>query len=312
VVDVQPLDASELDAADRVMRLAFGSFLGLPDPSKALGDTDYVRTRWRADPSAAFGAHIDGRLVGSNFAANWGSVGFVGPLTTHPEVWDRHVGSRLMEPVMSCFDRWGTHLAGLFTFAHSPKHIGLYQKFGFWPRFLTAIMTKTIGAPAVAGVPVATTLFSEVPVLERDSTLDELRRLTDGIFAGLDLSSEVRAVAEQRLGDTVIARDDAGALAGFAICHCGAGTEAGSGVCYVKFAAARSAADFSTTLDAAEAFAAGRQAARILAGMNAGRPEAYRLLADRGFQVVRQGVAMQRPNEPGYNRAGVFVIDDWR
>ena len=54
------------------------------------------------------------------------------------------MGKRLMEPVMKCFAGWGTTHAGLFTFAQSPKHLGLYQKFGFWPRFLTAIMSKPV------------------------------------------------------------------------------------------------------------------------------------------------------------------------
>jgi hypothetical protein len=38
-----------------------------------VGDADLVKTRWLADPSAAFGAYSDGELIGSNFAANWGS-----------------------------------------------------------------------------------------------------------------------------------------------------------------------------------------------------------------------------------------------
>jgi hypothetical protein len=45
---------------------------------------------------------------------------------------------------MECFRTWGVQHAGLFTFAHSPKHITLYQKFGFWPRFLTAVMPKPV------------------------------------------------------------------------------------------------------------------------------------------------------------------------
>ncbi len=47
---------------------------------------------------------------------------------------------------MDIFEKWGVREAGLFTFAHSPKHIGLYQKFGFWPRFLTAVMSKNVTA----------------------------------------------------------------------------------------------------------------------------------------------------------------------
>src|SRR3712207_2483167 len=54
-----------------------------------MGDADLVGTRWRAAPDAAFGAYIDGALVGSNFAADWESFGFFGPLTVRPDLWDR-------------------------------------------------------------------------------------------------------------------------------------------------------------------------------------------------------------------------------
>src|SRR5262245_29939989 len=141
---VRPLRESELAIADHIMRLAFGTFLGVPDPASFLGDAGYVRTRWKASPDAAFAAEINNELVGSNFATNWGSVSFFGPLTIRPDLWVRGVVKRLMEPVLACFDQWQTKHAGLFTFAQSQKHIGLYQKFGFYPRFLTAIMSKPV------------------------------------------------------------------------------------------------------------------------------------------------------------------------
>ena len=47
-----------LPTADHIMRLAFGTFLGLPEPTSFMGDTSYVRTRWRADPTVAFGAEV--------------------------------------------------------------------------------------------------------------------------------------------------------------------------------------------------------------------------------------------------------------
>ena len=65
---VRPLLETDLDAADRIMRLAFGTFIGLPDPMKFMGDADMVRTRWRADPSAAFAAVVDREVAASNFA----------------------------------------------------------------------------------------------------------------------------------------------------------------------------------------------------------------------------------------------------
>ena len=73
----------------------------------------------------------------------------------------------------------------------------------------------------------------------------------DEIYAGLDLRMEINSIDSQRLGDTILTYDGS-SLAGFANCHCGAGTETSSGNCYVKFGAARlgSARHFDGLLDA--------------------------------------------------------------
>jgi hypothetical protein len=83
-VRIRPLAEEDLDEADRIFRVAFGTFFGMREPQKFSGDADSVQTRWRAYPGVALAAELDGRLVGSNFAANWGSVGFFGPLTNEP------------------------------------------------------------------------------------------------------------------------------------------------------------------------------------------------------------------------------------
>jgi hypothetical protein len=59
-VSIRPLKENDLEEADRIFRLAFGTFLGLPDPLMFIGDADYVRTRWQADPASAFAAEVDG------------------------------------------------------------------------------------------------------------------------------------------------------------------------------------------------------------------------------------------------------------
>src|SRR5215813_10275259 len=102
-ISIRPLQEKDLTTADHIMRLAFGTFLGLPEPATFMGDAAMVRTRWLADPTAAYGAEVGGELIGSNFAAHWGSVGFFGPLTVRPDLWDRGVGKRLLEPIMDLF-----------------------------------------------------------------------------------------------------------------------------------------------------------------------------------------------------------------
>ncbi|HYY93887.1 MAG TPA: GNAT family N-acetyltransferase [Pyrinomonadaceae bacterium] len=311
-ISVRLLRESDLPAADHIMRVAFGTFIGLPEPAAFMGDASYVRTRWLADPHAAFAAEAGGELVGSNFATDWGSVGFFGPLTVRPDFWGMGVGKRLMEPVMELFSKWGTKHAGLFTFAHSPKHVGLYQKFGFWPRFLTAIMSKPVGQTEGAS---RWTGFSEVSADEREGVLSACRELTDTVYEGLDVGHEIRAVAVQGLGETILLWEE-GRLSGLAVCHSGPGTEAGSGVCYIKFGAARpgpnAEQDFSRLLDACEEWASSQNATRLVAGANTARHEAYRRMLARGFRTDIQGVVMSRPNEAGYNHPGVYLIDDWR
>jgi GNAT superfamily N-acetyltransferase len=302
----------DLPAADRIIRLAFGTFIGLPDPMQFMGDADYARTRFLADPSAALAAELDGQLVGSNFLTRWGSVGFFGPLTIRPDLWDRGIAQRLMGATMNMFEQWGIQHIGLFTFASSIKHVTLYQKFGFWPRFLTVLMARPVGAEPSSTIWSA---FDQLNPAGKDLTLQACRTLTDSILGGLDVEREIRAADEQRLGDTVLIRHGS-ELAGLAVCHVGPRTEAGSGKCYIKFGAVRSgpdaAVEFRRLLEACRGFAVLRGASQLAAGVNLGRLEAYREMLQAGYQTTMQGVAMQLHGEPIYNRPEAFIIDDWR
>jgi len=190
-VSVRPLAESDLPAADEIMRVAFGTFLGVPEPRTFMGDAALVRPRWRSNPTAAFAAELDGTLVGSNFATRWGSFGFFGPLTVRPDLWDLGIGKRLLEPVMGCFELWRVTHAGLFTFAHSQKHVGLYQRFGFWPRFLTAIMAKPVSSEQHASPEWSG--FSRAAPEQRAELLRACRDLTDAVYDGLDLSRRDRS-----------------------------------------------------------------------------------------------------------------------
>lgn len=311
-IEIRPLRAEDLPEADRVFRLAFGTHLGLPEPLNFMGDADLVATRWRARPEAAVGAFADGRLIGSSFATDWGDFGFFGPVTVHPDYWGQGVAQRLLDPTMALFDAWGTRQAALFTFPDSAKHHALYGKYGFVKQALTPVMAKAVAPPAVAP---AWSTYSSLAPEARAAGLAACRALTNAVSPGLDLSREIQALADQRLGDTVLVYGGE-TLIGFAVCHVGGGSEAGSGAAYVKFGAARpgprAARDFDRLLSACEAFAHGQGAGQLIAGLNAARREAHQLMSDRGFQAVIEGVAMQRPDQPGHNRADCFVVDDWR
>ena len=126
---------------------------------------------------------------------------------------------------MSLFAQWGTRQAALFTFPQSPKHIALYQKFGFWPQYLTLVMSKPVERTTTAG---RWSTYSEIPLHARETCLATCRALTRAVYPGLEVQSEIQAVAAQQLGDTILIHDGTDLVA-FAVCHLGRGSEAGIG-----------------------------------------------------------------------------------
>lgn len=315
-IKVGLLKRSELEEANRICRLAFGTFLGLPNPLDFLGDRDLVTPRWRSTHVKMIAARDEGRLIGSNVATHWGSFGFFGPLTVLPEYWGRGVAQRLLDSTMTIFDRWGVRHTGLFTFPHSAKHVGLYQKFGYWPRYLTVVMTHAADATTAqrANSAHGPALLSKLTRSQREQVIESCGKITHKIDKGLDLTGEIRAVLAQRTGDVVLTYGR-GVLDAFGICLNGPGSEGGEKTCYVKFGAARGGAGagqrFDKLLDACDAFAFSR-GATVEAGVNLTREDAYRRMLSRGYRVMMQGVAMQRPHAEGFNRADAYVIDDWR
>ena len=313
-VKISPLRESEVDEAVRIVRVAFGTFLGLPDPMQFMGDRDMMTPRWRARNTKILAAHINGRLVGSNVITRWGSFGFFGPLTVLPEFWDHGVAQRLLEGTVKVLDGWKLRRCGLFTFAHSAKHVGLYNKFGFWPGYLTALMKHTPAAGALDSNGSAPVLLSTLKKSQREETIRACARLTNRIDRGLDLSDEIRAVLAQGVGDAVMI-DSRSKLDGFAVCMTGPGSEGGVGTCYVKFGLVRggdgAGARFDRLLSAIDGFAFSR-GADVEAGVNLARRDAYARMRAHGYKGMTQGVAMLRPAGDGFNRADVYAIDDWR
>jgi hypothetical protein len=143
-----------------------------------------------------------------------------------------------------------------------------------------------------------------------------VRELCEELFPGLDLAAEIRTGTLRNLGDTLLLWEGDNRLAGFAVCHWGPASEAGAGCLYVKFAAVRPGAGadarFAALLDASGALARSVGMENVLAGVNLSRQEAYRQMLARGFRSRMNLVTMHRPNEPGYSRPGLYVLDDWR
>jgi len=307
-ITVRALLESELSDADRIFRVAFGTQQGAEMPESFAAGSDYVASRWSAEPLSAFAALVDGELVGTNFVARWGSFGYLGPLTVDPSRWNTGVGQRLLEATVARLDEWDVRLAGLYTFAESVKHVGLYQRFGFWPRALTQLCVKPVG-PGPGRVEAAR--LSELGADDLPAAVEGCRQLTGRIYEGLDLTREVRAVIEQDLGDVLLI-GGLEEVEAFAVCHLGEGSEAGPDLAYVKFGAADSEEAFRRLLLACENLATECGLKKLLLGVSTARTMAWRVVREMGFVPRMQGIAMHRPNRAGFNHREAWVVDDWR
>jgi predicted N-acetyltransferase YhbS len=307
---IREMRESDLPAADRIFRLAFGTWFELPDPMQFRGDAALFEPRLRANPDGGLVAEAEGAIVGLGFASRWGSLGVLGPIAVLPHLWRQGVARQLIGPTLENFARWQCELVGLFTFPQSATHMRLYQDFGFWPRHLTPVMAKQVAAAAPAQG-----ALSLAAMRDRASLVAACRDLAGAVFPGLDLGGEIATVLDAKIGD-VIALADGSQVDGFAICHTGAGSEGGTKGLYVKFAVVRSgggaAERLSRLIAACEAFAARRGIAQISAGVSTGRHHAYRLLVALGFRTQLMGVQMHRPWQEGYDRPDIFALDDWR
>jgi predicted N-acetyltransferase YhbS len=307
---IRPMTAGDLDSAKRIFRLAFGTFFRVPDPGNYRADVDLIATRWQSDPDTAFVAESAGRIIGSIIGIEWGSQFILGPLTVDPAFWGRGIAHQLVAHMMDLVVLRDARLAALFTMPQSATHLRLYESFGFAPMSLTPIMTKPMGKGASTN---SGRRFSALAADERPAILAQCRAVSSAVYDGLDLGREIAAITAWGLGDTVLIEEE-GKVSGFALCHLGAGTEAGEGNLFVKFASVRpeEAEMFERLLDAVEALAAERGVQRIIAGVNTARRDAYRRMLARGFRAGQIGLAMHRPDEPGTLRPDVYVIDDWR
>jgi GNAT superfamily N-acetyltransferase len=310
-LEILPLSEIQLEAADHIFRLAFGTRNGLADPMKFDGDAARIKTRFHSRNVISLAAIIDEKLVGTGFGTIWGNFAWLGPLSVHPDFWNKHIAQVLLEAAIPALDRPTKRHQALFTVAESPKHLALYRKFGFSPWFLTVVMEKVVEPTSQPDY----LKFSEIPEQQRAGCLKDLLKITNSLFEGLDLSEEILSVAIRSLGDTIIIMQS-GIPAGFAICYYGPGTEAVSNTAYIKFGAVRTGESspdlFDKLLSASEHCAAQHGLKCLNAGVNTGRRGAYGIMLNRGFRSIQQGIAMHRPDEPGYDRTDVYAIDDWR
>lgn len=315
---VRALGADEAAAADTLFRMAFGTFLGLPDPLAFRPGAAIFAHRLAMYSDGVFAIEQDGRLVGAAVANCWGKVGVVGPVVVAPSHWKHGVGRLLVDRVMACLAGWGCTAIRLATFPHSAGHLRLYQRYDFWPASLTASMVLASGTLARSnGLQSKTELLSRLSEADARQRLQSCAALAARAEPGLDLTAECGLMRDGAAGDVVLLTTG-GEVDAFAVCAAGSGSEAGDDHCMVKLAIAGGApavpsAGLGELMAAASAYASGRGLARLSATVSTGDLDTYKAMLALGFVATTHQIVMDcPPRAAGRPAREIHVLQDLR
>jgi predicted N-acetyltransferase YhbS len=324
-VEVRRVRKGDLSRVKDVLEQTFGDFLERQlgtRPRQAFGGAQYVHHRWLMEPWGCFVAEEDGaKIVGTALAAAWGSVGLLGPVAVLTNHQNQTIGQQLIRATQEFFDENKTTLQGVMTYPTSPKHLALYHKFGYQPKYLTAVMSRPLdrGAPRpatkLAKGPLTIRRFSTLEETKKKASLVRFHKITNGICRGMDLAKEVEIVDGLALGDTLLlerGRD----LIGFAIVHTPGVSEAPTGALYVKYLAIdppqKRVEHLEQFVAAVEDFGHDLGVQRVILPVYLRYWLAYSTLVRCGYQTDFTMVRMQKGKQEDYEDPTHLVLDDWR
>ena len=325
LIKIRRVRKGDLSKVRDVLEQAFSDFferqLGTR-PRQVFGGAQYVHHRWLMEPWGCFVAEEgDGKIVGAAVAVMWGTVGLVGPVAVLPNYQNQDIGQQLLTACQGFFDENKAVLQGLATYPGSPKHLLFYQKFGYRPRGLVALMARTLERRETSAVArpakpaVAIRRYSTLEEAKKKAAILKLRKITNAVYRGMDLGKEVEIVDGLALGDTLLlekGRD----LIGFAIYHTPGMSEAPQGSLYVKFLAIdarhKKTENLIALISAIEDLAGDAQLQRVLAPAYTYYWTAYQTLMDRGYHIDFSMVRMKRGKVIDDEDPTALVLDDWR
>ena len=141
---LRPASPEDISPAGKICYLAFKSIAeahnfppDFPNPESAIELIRHLLSR--TDVYAVIAEH-EGRVVGSNFLWEDGTVAGVGPITVEPQMQNMRVGRRLMEAVLERARSRGIASVRLLQAAYHGRSLSLYTRLGFDAREPLSVM----------------------------------------------------------------------------------------------------------------------------------------------------------------------------
>jgi len=223
----------------------------------------------------------DGELCGFNIVHLSGREGWMGPLAVRPDRQGSGFGKEIIHAGVAWLRERGARTIGLETMPRTIENIGFYSRLGFIPRYLTVTLIRDLTRrPALHPEVLSTTGPG------RAERLKACRELTHRLVPDTDFTRELVASADLRIGDTLLLRQGAGEMAGFALYHT-APLAAGrpQDELRVLKLVARDGETFERLIAAAEAAARAADVRRVSLRCQTAFGEAYLRLIQMGYRA---------------------------
>jgi len=202
-VEAEAVSLREIEPGDipECARICFEAFGGLADhhrfprdfPSR--GFTEGMIQNFVSSPSTwGVLAHLDGRIVGSNFLHEGDPIAGVGPISVDPDHQDGGVGRRLMEAVIE--RGRGSRGTRLLQDGFNMRSLSLYASLDFEVREPAVVMSGKPASGPVKGIEVRP---------PREADLEACEALCRQVH-GIERTNELR-VAMQAFNPFVVLRD---------------------------------------------------------------------------------------------------------
>ena len=248
----------------------------------------------------------EGKMVAFNMVHRSGTEGWMGPLAVRPDRQGEGLGSTMVRTGIDWLRTQGATTIGLETMPRTVDNIGFYSRIGLVPGRLTVTLVHDVPRRAV-GTP---ELLSAAGTAW-DDRVEECRRLTDRLIAGVDFTRELALTRDLEIGDTTLLHDGR-TLAGFALWH---STPLAAGrpkdeLRVLKVVAA-SAEAFERLIQAVQISAATERVSRVAIRCQTEFTQAYLKLIELGYRVHWTDLRMLLQDYPQPSPGKGVLMSNW-
>lgn len=268
-----------------------------------------------ACPEGALVTEDGGKIVGFLFSRTWGRTGWIGPLGVEASHQGQGLGTALVHEAVESLKRQGATVIGVEVPPDAPRGVGFFAGMGFRPLTPALELERHLEeSEGIAGEGAEPVYYSSLLQDDRETFLEDVRRLSASLDADLDYGHEVRLVEDHSMGESILLRREDRPV-GLAICHTRPHAQEGDAdllrLSVLALDEAHPFPSLEPLLGAVGLLARESRASRVQLSVPSRHWESLRALLEMGFRVGPARIRMTLLGYPERGEAGRINLARW-